>query len=228
MTLGRSSIVILTAIVFVGMAAMFGLGHYAGRRQGPIMYDYQDMRGQFSDIKQALSTIELRKGQQRSRPTDLTKEAGDNTGDHLLYTPSEAAARDYTPRSVSSVAQPALKFLSEMIKSKDKLGASKPEDEKAESDTARADAASVTPGAAESLATWTVQVAAVTSADEADRLVGLLLKKGYPAWAMVIKRPGKDDIHRVRVGRYGNRPKAEMVRKALSETSAESLVVKIE
>jgi len=209
------------------MAAMFGLGYYAGRRQGPVMYDYEDMRDQFVGIKNALATIEISRGRQRGRPTDLTKEAGDNSGEHLLYTPSEASARDYTPRSVSSVIQPAAKVLAELIAAKSsKPGVSKTGPEKPE--TAGAEPGEATPGAAESLARWTVQVATVTSADEAAELVKRLSNRGYPAWSTVVARPGKTDLHRVRVGRYGNRTQADMVRKALLDTASTSLVVKME
>lgn len=58
---------------------------------------------------------------------------------------------------------------------------------------------------------WTIQVAALKDAEEANRLVTQLLQKGYAAYKLTGEIPGKGLWHRVRVGRYRDREETTAV-----------------
>lgn len=228
LTLGRSSVIILCAIVFAGMASMFVLGLSAGRKQGPLLYDYGDMREQFSGIKTALAAKEIADSKKRGKPTNLTEESRTAGAEDLLYNPAVGYSADYTPQVVSNVPQPAAKSLADAISATTAKATAKEKKEpkKTAAEKLLALSSDEPDTDADSLSIWTVQVSAVTDADEAAKLLDRLRKKGYPVWTVMVPRPGRDPIIRVRVGRYGNRPQAEMVRKALSEIAAESFVTR--
>ena len=62
---------------------------------------------------------------------------------------------------------------------------------------------------------YTVQVAALRSADAAERFAGRLLAKGFPAYVVEPAADGPVAMYRVRVGRYADHDEAERVRQRL-------------
>jgi cell division septation protein DedD len=65
---------------------------------------------------------------------------------------------------------------------------------------------------------YTVQVAAVKVAKDADRLVAQLKKKGYPAFRTISKVKDKGIWFRVRVGKYKSRAEASSTLKKLNKS----------
>ena len=65
---------------------------------------------------------------------------------------------------------------------------------------------------------YTVQVAAVKVAKDADRLVAQLEKKGYPAFRTISKVKDKGIWFRVRVGKYKSRAEASATLKKLNKS----------
>ncbi len=55
---------------------------------------------------------------------------------------------------------------------------------------------------------WTIQVAAVRTKAEADRMVAQLTRKGFAAYRLTGEIPGKGLWHRIRVGHYRQRGEA--------------------
>ena len=62
---------------------------------------------------------------------------------------------------------------------------------------------------------YTVQVAALQSADAAEEFAGRLLAKGFPAYVVAPAPDGPVAVYRVRVGRYADHGEAERVRQRL-------------
>ncbi|MGB5750511.1 MAG: SPOR domain-containing protein [Desulfobacterales bacterium] len=72
---------------------------------------------------------------------------------------------------------------------------------------------------------YTVQVAAVKVAKDADRLVGQLKKKGYPAYRTISKVQGKGIWFRVRVGEYNSRTDASSTMQKLKKKGLKPIIV---
>ncbi len=72
---------------------------------------------------------------------------------------------------------------------------------------------------------YTVQVAAVKAAKDADRLVTQLKKKGYPAYRTISKVQGKGIWFRVRVGNYKSRAEARRTMEKLKKSGKKPIIV---
>ena len=72
---------------------------------------------------------------------------------------------------------------------------------------------------------FTIQVAAVKVLASAEKLVGDLRKKGYPAYQVRVTVPGKGAWYRVRVGAYDNRSAADQTLKKLSADNMKGMIV---
>ena len=75
---------------------------------------------------------------------------------------------------------------------------------------------------------FTVQVAAVKVAKDADRLVGQLKKKGYPAYRIISKVQGKGIWFRVRIGEYNRRTDARDTMQKLKKSGMKPILVLVE
>ena len=72
---------------------------------------------------------------------------------------------------------------------------------------------------------YTVQVAAVKAAKDADRLVAQLKKKGYPAYRAISKVQNKGIWFRVRVGKYNSRAEASRTMEKLKKLGKKPIIV---
>jgi cell division septation protein DedD len=72
---------------------------------------------------------------------------------------------------------------------------------------------------------YTVQVAALKAAKDADRLVAQLKKKGYPAYRTISKVQGKGIWFRVRVGKYNSRADARITLQKLKKAGMKPIIV---
>jgi len=79
-----------------------------------------------------------------------------------------------------------------------------------------------------SVKAYTVQVAAVKVAKDADRLVGQLKKKGYPAYRIISKVQGKGIWFRVRVGKYKSKADARATKQKLEKAGMKPILVLVE
>jgi cell division septation protein DedD len=76
-----------------------------------------------------------------------------------------------------------------------------------------------------SVKTYTIQIASVKDAKDADRLVAKLKKKGFYAYRAIGKVPGKGIWYRVRVGEYKSRTAARHTLNKLGKTGLKPIVV---
>ena len=72
---------------------------------------------------------------------------------------------------------------------------------------------------------YTVQVAAVKVAKDADRLVAQLKKKGYPAFRTISKVKDKGIWFRVRVGKYKSKKTARATKQKLEKAGMKPIIV---
>jgi len=72
---------------------------------------------------------------------------------------------------------------------------------------------------------YTVQVAAVKAAKDADRLVAQLKQKGYAAYSTISKVQGKGIWFRVRVGKYNSRKDARNTMQKLKKAGMKPIIV---
>lgn len=124
--------------------------------------------------------------------------------------PKEAAAETRSPNTAAPLKVRAAIFK----KIKPDVTAEPPSAASAKSSTPSAPSprSAPSPPSAPSLPTaWTIQVAALKDAGEADRMVSQLAQKGYPAYKLTGEIPGKGVWHRVRVGRYQKREETATV-----------------
>jgi len=75
---------------------------------------------------------------------------------------------------------------------------------------------------------YTVQVAAVKVAKDADLVVAQLKKKGYPAYRTISKVQGKGIWFRVRVGKYTSRASARSTQAKLTKSGLKPIIVQVE
>ena len=73
---------------------------------------------------------------------------------------------------------------------------------------------------------YTVQVAAVKTAGDADRLVARLKKQGFSAYRVIGKVPGKGIWYRVRVGKYASKSEARRTLEKLQRKGLKPILVK--
>lgn len=72
---------------------------------------------------------------------------------------------------------------------------------------------------------YTVQVAALKAAKDADRLVTQLKNNGYPAYRIMSDVPGKGIWFRVRVGKYNSKANARATQQKLIKAGMKPIVV---
>ena len=72
---------------------------------------------------------------------------------------------------------------------------------------------------------YTIQAASVKDPKDADRLVEKLKKRGYPAYRVIGKVPGKGVWFRVRIGEYRSKSEAGIVMNKLKKDGIEPMLV---
>lgn len=73
--------------------------------------------------------------------------------------------------------------------------------------------------------TYTIQAASVKDAQDADRLVASLRKKGFNAQRVIGKIPGKGIWYRVRIGEYANKEDARNTMNKLKKEGLKAIIV---
>ncbi len=73
--------------------------------------------------------------------------------------------------------------------------------------------------------TYTIQAASVRKAEDADRMVAKLKKRGYPAYRTIGKVPGKGIWYRIRVGEYKSKTEARRMLDKLKKDGLKPILV---
>lgn len=195
---------------FLGVSFwMFCLGILVGRGTAPVHFDIKALQKQLAALKQA-SVEKSRKGYLAKKPPlkfyEALKAPPETAPPALAGIPP--AAKDTTAAQARDARAPDHGVA--MIKRAEKF--KKP---------VKAGNLVQAPG-------WTVQVAALRGQADADRMVARLIRKGFAAYRLTEKVPGKGTWHRVRVGHFRQRQEAQTEMEKLKRDHYSPFLIKEE
>lgn len=223
--LKRKGTLIWGSICLIISFWMFCLGILVGRGKAPVEFDIQALQKELSELKRVALEKTLQRYQTDSKKADgktelefyeALKRTQDSPRPPIKSSkadtikPPEKKQSPLSPATVHSgtntVASVEQKEVSEGSKS---TGTTAPIKVRAE--TFKKVKPDIKTSSPSSPAAWTIQVAALKDASEADRMVSQLSQKGYAAYKLTGEVPGKGVWHRVRVGRYRQREETAAV-----------------
>ena len=198
----------LLLLLFVS-AWMFFLGVLVGRGTAPVKFDINKLQKELAalraaDIKKQLSRVEI-----NSDSAQLKKDLG--FYEALKDTEDNSQASSQRSADKTSGKSPSATKTSAQTKKK-----ASPSDP---SRKAASRKPKVTPldKEAQGPKSLTIQAASFKDPKDADKMVAMLKKKGYPAYRIIGVVPEKGVWYRVRIGYYGSRTEATPVMKQLQK-----------
>ena len=199
--LTRKALIGWLVAIFVVCGWMFALGVLVGREQAPIEFDVDALEKQITQLRQ--------------------KESVTNNGG--------AGKKTNVPRNKKQLD--SNKALPENREDTQIPKKPKPRPSEKTASTAKKPAGSKPtvdkPGSiAVKKGSYTIQAASVRNKPDADRLVKKLTRKGYPAYLLTSRIEGKGTWHRVRIGSYASKDKAQPVLNELRRTGMKPILVK--
>ena len=204
--LTRKALIGWLVAIFVVCGWMFALGVLVGREQAPIEFDVDVLEKQINKLRQKESVTKnggtsKKSGAPRDKNQLDTYEAlPENREDTKI--PKKPKAKPETSQSRTSSKK-----------------ATAP-DAKGDKNKSRNTVAAVKTGS------YTIQAASVRNKTDADRLVKKLTQKGYPAYLLISHIEGKGTWHRVRIGSYASKDKAQPVLNKLRRAGMKPILVK--
>lgn len=220
--ISRKGLIIWGALVLFISGWMFVLGIMVGRGSAPMGLDAGKLEQELKALKAAMAKKEQAKVDAHTGADGTNKpELGfyealkESKGRQPIKMPSTKARKPVPVPAKPAVAAkptPPPKRVSKPVPLK--TASPKP-----------ATGVAPQPKSAPSKGHFTLQVAAVKEAANAERLVSDLRKKGYPAYQVRVEVPGKGVWHRVRVGAYENRAAADQMLNRLKSKKINAIVV---
>lgn len=200
---GKGTTTWICLMVFVS-AWMFVLGIFVGRGTAPVRFDIENLQKELAALKEAV----VKEGQERfkigSDPASAKMELG-------FY----EALKETRPSVPHKVKQPVRKKTALPQK---KVKARQPQKvEKPASSSKQTKAAA---GAG-----FTIQVASLKDMKVAAEVAEMLKKKGYQAYTVSAKIPGRGVWHRVRIGHFKNRSDAGDILNRLKKDKYRPIIV---
>jgi cell division septation protein DedD len=190
-------------IVFVS-AWMFVLGIFVGRGTAPVKFDIENLQKELAALKEAV----VKEGQERfkigSDPASAKMELG-------FY----EALKETRPSALHKVKQPVRKKTAlpqKKAKARQPKKVEKPASSGKQTKT-------------EAGAGFTIQVASLKDMKVAAEIAEMLKKKGYQAYTVSAKIPGRGVWHRVRIGHFKNRSDAGDILSRLKKDKYRPIVV---
>ena len=236
LVLSRRAIAGWLGVIFILCAWMFIIGVLVGRGNAPVKFDIDDLQ-----TKLAISKQDQKKGagaQPRGESSivkdktklDFYEALPEDRKDTKIdeKKPTRAINKKVEPspdkKPPETTRKKATKQSTPKKETAVKSGAVKKEPPKPPPKQAITSKSEAKPPAK----VYTVQVAAVKVAKDADRLVGQLKKKGYPAYRIISKVQGKGIWFRVRVGKYNSRTDARDTMQKLEKSGMKPILVLVE
>ena len=180
--MGKDTVIRICVIFFVS-AWMFVLGIFVGRGTAPVMFDIENLQKELTALKEAV----IKEGQERFKigrdPANTKMELG-------FY---EALKK--TIPSVQNKVKPPERKKTVLPQQKAKVRPAQKVEKPALSTKQQAAAG----------AGFTIQVASLKDMKAAVEMAEMLKKKGYQAYTVSAKIPGKGTWHRIRIGHFKNR-----------------------
>jgi cell division protein FtsN len=207
----RKGLATCISLTFFACAWMFVLGIFVGRGTVPVRFDMEKLEKELAALKEAVIKKEFDRYKLDSNSEDnKTKmgfyEALKNTGEE------ERLKTDIPKKKPKPLNKNAVSKAKKTIVSKKTLTAPK------------AKTAAVRKSA-EDNNNFTIQVAALKDLKDADNLVAKFKKKGYPAYRIIGKIPGKGIFYRIRIGSFKNRVQAGNTFNRLKKENIKAIIV---
>ena len=212
--LTRKGVGLLVCLVVLISAWTFTLGVLVGRDTAPVKFDIKKLEKRLA----ALKAYDLKEKLKRFKiSSNDAEEKNPELGFHeaLKTTKSDIQFPAPIPKQLLDKIKPATP--------PPKAAAAKPEKSEEKKKIAKTTETPKTkpkPEPTGSQKRFTVQVAATKDLKDADRMVSRLKTKGYPAYKVLGKVPGKGIWFRIRVGPYKNKDEAK---KALAKLKKNKL-----
>lgn len=172
------------------------LGIFVGRGTAPLKFDIENLQKELAALKEAV----IKEGQERFKigrdPASAKMEFG--FYEALKETSPSVRKKTVSPQKKAKV-QPAQKV------------------EKPASSSKQTKAAASTG--------FTIQVASLKDMKVAAELAEILKKKGYQAYTVLAKIPGKGTWHRIRIGHFKNREDAANILGRLKKDKYRPIIV---
>jgi len=201
---GRKGTTTWICFIFFASAWMFVLGIFVGRGTAPVKFDIENLQKELIALKEAV----IKEGQERFKigrdPASAKMELG-------FY----EALKEIRPSVRNKVKPPERKKTASPQKKVKVQPAQKVEKPASSSKQTKAAAG---PG-------FTIQVASLKDMKVAAEMAEMLKKKGYQAYTVLAKIPGKGTWHRIRIGDFKNRKDAGNILSRLKKDKYRPIVV---
>jgi len=226
LVLTRRAIAAWIFVIFVISAWMFGLGVWVGRGTVPVKFDIAKLQEKLKGTGGADAGTKDSAPKKGSVLKDETKldfyealpQNREDTKVPELKKPKALAPKTAPETQKKEVTPPKAKPTPPPKKN------SKPE-QKAVQKTPPKKAVTTVAKASPSSMKYTIQVASVKTAVDADRLVAGLKKRGYASYRVIAKVPNKGIWFRVRVGHYSRRADAARTLAKLKTDKMKPIIV---
>ncbi|MEA3428103.1 MAG: SPOR domain-containing protein [Thermodesulfobacteriota bacterium] len=199
----KSTVIRICLILFVS-AWMFVLGIFVGRGTAPVKFDIENIQKELAALKQAV----IKEGQDRFK---ICKDTANTKMELGFY----EALKETKPSERYKVKQP--------VRKKRALPGKKAKVRPAQKVEKHASRSKQTKAAAG--ADFTIQVASLKDTKGAADTAEILKKKGYQAYTVLAKIPGRGTWHRVRIGHFKNRSDAGNIISRLKKDKYKPIVV---
>jgi len=200
---GKGTTTWICLIVFVS-AWMFVLGIFVGRGTAPVRFDVENLQKELAALKEAV----VKEGQERLK-------IGNDPASAKMELGFYEALKETRPSVLHKVKQPVRKKTAlpqKKAKARQPQKVEKPASSGKQTKT-------------EASAGFTIQVASLKDMKVAAEVAEMLKKKGYQAYTVSAKIPGRGVWHRVRIGHFKNRSDAGDILNRLKKDKYRPIVV---
>ena len=229
LVLSRRAIAGWLGVIFLLCAWMFVIGILVGRGTAPVKFDIDNLQARLEDSGKSFDL------KQKGLPPGESDIVRDKTElDFYEALPEDRQDdridKDKLPPVVSKKVEPAPPKKPSPTNEGKATSESKPPAQADPKTGFKKKKPAKQPVAAKSRTepsgkVYTVQVAAVKIAADADRLVAQLKQKGFSAYRVIGKVQGQGIWFRVRVGKYSSRAEAAFILKELKKQGMKPIVV---
>jgi DedD protein len=234
MVLSRRAITGWLVVIFFICAWMFAIGVLVGRGTAPVKFDIAELQRKLAaaganrkeaDQEHPVMAPEIAKDKTELEFYEALKENREDT-EIPQITPAPAISAKIDPPSEKKPPKPPKKSTKKMTQLPPKTEGPAATSKDTPADTSPPEPAADKSSNETAEKDYTIQVASVKAAGDADKLVAELKKKGFSAYRAIGKVPGKGIWYRVRVGDYQSRADASKTLAQLKKAGLKPILVK--
>ena len=190
-------------VTLFASAWMFVLGIFVGRGTAPVKFDIEKLQKELAALKETSLNNELRR-------YNIDPDSENNKTEMRFYETLKETKKEKSTDSIKSESKRTSLPKKKVSKTKKTESSKKP---------------APLPKTPKGEGSLTIQVAALKDSAVADKLVVKLNKKGYPAYRIIGKIPGRGIWYRVRVGFFKNKTEASSTLSKLKKDKLKPILV---